>query len=217
MKNFIVVGVWLLLFSVPVQAETMYISDIVNITLRMGPGADHRVIGMLQSGQEVEVLKSEDEWTLVNLTDGKQGWVLSRLLTPNKPKILLLDQTTEKNKALIQKISDLTNKNNLLTETNKGIENELAQLKKNLQEIGRSYETLQKESSEFLALQSKYKKSAQELTAQGIKKANELEAEIGKLKSDLKIKWFLIGAGVLLLGFLLGLSAKRQRRLYMVL
>jgi SH3 domain protein len=216
MKNFIVVGVWLLLFSVPVQAETMYISDIVNITLRMGPGADHRVIGMLQSGQEVEVLKSEDEWTLVNLTDGKQGWVLSRLLTPNKPKILLLDQTTEKNKALIQKISDLTNKNNLLTETNKGIENELAQLKKNLQEIGRSYETLQKESSEFLALQSKYKKSAQELTAQD-KKANELEAEIGKLKSDLKIKWFLIGAGVLLLGFLLGLSAKRQRRLYMVL
>ena len=216
MKNFIVVGVLLLLFSVPVQAETMYISDIVKITMRSGPGADQRVIGMLQSGQEVEVLKSEDEWTQVNLTDGKQGWVLSRLLTPNKPKILLLDQTTEKNKALIQKISDLTNKNNSLTEINKGIENELAQLKKKLQETVRSYETLQKESSEFLALQSKYKKSVQELTAQ-VKKTNELEAEIGKLKSDLKIKWFLIGVGVLLLGFLLGLSAKRQRRLYMVL
>lgn len=216
MKNFIVVGIWLLLFSVPVQAETMYISDIVKITLRTGPGADHRVIGMLQSGQEVEVLKSENEWTQVNLTNGKQGWVLSRLLTADKPKILLLDQTTEKNKALTHQVSDLINKNSSLTEINKGIENELAKLKKNLQETGRSYETLQKESAEFLALQSKYKKSAQKLDAQ-VKRANELEAEIGKLKSNQKIKWFLIGAGVLLLGFLLGLSAKRQRRRYMVL
>ena len=216
MKNFIVVGIWLLLFSVPVQAEMMYVSDIVKITLRTGPGADHRVIGMLQSGQEVEVFKSEDEWTQVKLTNGKQGWVLSSLLTSDKPKILLLDQTTEKNKALISQISDLTNNNNELSEANKGIENELAQLKKKLQETGRSYETLQKESSEFLALQSKYKKSAQGLDAQ-VKKANELEAEMRKLKSNQNIKWFLIGAGVLLLGFLLGLSAKRERRRYMIL
>ena len=204
------------MFSVPVQAETMYVSDIVKITLRTGPGADHRVIAMLRSGQEVEVLKSEDEWTQVKLADGKEGWVLSSLLTSDKPKILLLDQTTEKNKALTSKVSDLMNKNNQLTEVNQGLENELAQLKKQLQETGRSYETLQKESSEFLAMQSKYKKSAQELDAQ-VKKANELEAEIGKLKSNQNIKWFLIGAGVLLLGFLLGLSVKRQRRRYMVL
>lgn len=216
MKNFIVVGIWLLLFSVPVQAETMYISNIVKITLRTGPGADHRVLSMLQSGQEVEVLKSEDEWTEVKLTDGKQGWVLSRLLTSDKPKILLLDQTTEKNKALINQISDLMNKNNELKEVNKGLGNELAQLKKKLQETGRSYETLQKESSEFLAIQSKYKKSTQELEVQ-VKKANELEVEKGKLKSNQNIKWFLIGAGVLLLGFLLGLNAKRQQRRYMVL
>jgi len=215
MKNFIVVVICLLLFSVPVQAETMYISDIVKITLRTGPGADHRVIGMLQSGQQVEVLKSEEEWTQVQLTSGKQGWVLSSLLTSDKPKILLLDQTTEKNKALINQISDLINKNKELTELNKGIENELAQLKKKVQETGLSYETLQKEASEFLALQSKYKKSAQELEVQ-VKKERELEAEIGKLKSNQSIKWFLIGAGVLLLGFLLGLSAKRQRRRYMV-
>ena len=215
MKNFIVVVICLLLFSVPVQAETMYISDIVKITLRTGPGADHRVIGMLQSGQQVEVLKSEEEWTQVQLTNGKQGWVLSSLLTSDKPKILLLDQTTEKNKALINQISDLINKNKELTELNKGIENELAQLKKKVQETGLSYETLQKEASEFLALQSKYKKSAQELEVQ-VKKERELEAEIGKLKSNQSIKWFLIGAGVLLLGFLLGLSAKRQRRRYMV-
>jgi len=216
MKNFIVVGIWLLLFSIPVQAETLYVSDIVKITLRTGPGADHRVLAMLQSGQEVEVLKSEGEWTEVKLANGKQGWVISRLLTPTKPKILLLDQTTEKIKELSAQVSDLMIKNKELKEANKGLENELGQLKKKLQETGLLYETLQKESAEFLTLQSKYKKSAQELELQ-VKKTNELEAEKGKLNSNQNIKWFLIGAGVLLLGFLLGLSAKHQRRRYMVL
>jgi len=216
MKKIIVVGVCLLLFSAPIQAETMYVSDIVKITLRTGPGADHRVLAMLQSGQEVEVLISEEEWTQVKLTNGKEGWVLTRLLTPDKPKILLLDQTTENNKALTAQITDLMSKNDKIIEVNKGLENELAQLKKKLRETSLAYEALQKESSEFLALQLKYKKSAEGLDVQ-VKKANELESELGKLKSNQNMKWFLIGAGVLLLGFLLGLIAKRQRRRYMVL
>jgi len=216
MKNFIVVGISLLLFSVSVQAETMYVADIVKITLRTGPGADHRVVAMLQTGQEVETLRSEDEWTLVKLASGKEGWVISRLLTSDKPKTVLLEQTVEKSKALAAQVSDLTNKNQKLSEANKGLENQLVQLQKKLEETGRAYEELQKESSEFLNLQSKYKKSAQELDVQ-VKKAVELEAEIEKLSSNRNVKWFLIGAAVLLVGFLLGLSTKRQRRRYMML
>lgn len=216
MKKFFVVGISLLLFTVSVQAETMYVADIVKITLRTGPGADHRVTAMLQTGQEVETVQSEDEWTLVKLASGKEGWVLSRLLTTDKPKTLLLEQTVEKNKQLTSQVIDLTNKNEKLGEANKGLENQLAQLKKKLEETGRAYETLQKESSEFLNLQSKYQKSAQELDVQ-VKKASELEAEIEKLDSNRNIKWFLIGAAVLLVGFLLGLSTKRQRRRYMLL
>ena len=216
MKNFIVVGISLLLFSVSVQAETMYVADIVKITLRTGPGADHRVVAMLQTGQEVETLRSEDEWTLVKLASGKEGWVISRLLTSDKPKTVLLEQTVEKSKALAAQVSDLTNKNQKLSEANKGLENQLVQLQKKLEETGRAYEELQKESSEFLNLQSKYKKSAQELDVQ-VKKAVELEAEIEKLSSNRNVKWFLIGAAVLLVGFLLGLSTKRQRRRYMLL
>lgn len=215
MKSLVAVAVGLLLFSVSVRAETMYVSDVLKITLRTGPSADHRVIAMLQSGQEVEVIKSENEWTQVKFAGGKEGWVLSRLLTTDKPKILLLDQTIEKNKALMSQVSDLINKNGKLIEVNKGLETERTQLKNNLQETVRAYEMLQKESSEFLSIQSKYKKSAQELDMQA-KKAQELEAEIEKIKSRQNIIWFLIGAGVLLLGFLLGLISKRQRRRLLV-
>lgn len=205
----------LLFLSTPVPAETMYVSDIVRITLRVGPGADHPVIAMLESSQEVEVLQSENEWSQVRLSDGKEGWVLSRLLTSDKPKILLLDQTVEKNQALMRQVSDLTNENKELAEINKKIENELAQLKKKLQETSSAYETLQKESAEFLTLQSKYEKSTRELET-FVNKTDELDAEIKRLTSRQNILWFSVGAGVLLLGFLLGLIVKRQPRRYVL-
>jgi len=204
-----------LLVSVHAYAETMYVSDIVKITLRTGPGTDHRVIAMLQSGQSVEALNAGEEWTQVRLPNGKEGWVLNRLLTEEKPKVLLLEQMREKNNTLSTRLSELLNENKSLIETNERLETELGQQQTNLKELSQSYETLKKESSEFLTIQKEYKKSAADLAKQ-IKKATEMEAELRKLRLNHNIKWFLIGAGVLLFGFLIGFSAKRQRRRYMV-
>jgi len=215
MKHVFAVTIGLLLLSVSVWAEPMYVSDIMKITLRTGPSADHRVIAMLQSGQAVEVITSEGEWTQVKLADGNEGWVISRLLTSDKPKILLFEQTAAKNKALIAQLSDLIDKNNNFQEATKKLENELTLLKKKLQETVHAYEMLQKDSSEILALQSKYKKSARELDVQ-VRKAMEMEAQIETIRSHQNIKWFLIGAGVLFVGFILGLISKRQRRRLMV-
>lgn len=213
MKKIMAIGFCLLFVSIQALADTKYVSDIVKITLRTGPGAGYQVIAMLQSGEEVEVVNSENEWTEVRLANGKQGWVLSSLLSSAKPKTLLLEQTTARNQALIGQVSDLTNKNNELKESAKTFENELAQLKKKLQETVYSYEKLQQESKEFLELQAKYKKSTLELESY-TQKVGELEKQIEKIKSDQKLKWFLIGAGVLFLGFLLGMLSRRQKPRY---
>lgn len=213
MKKIITIGICLFLCSIPAQADIKYISDTVKTALRTGPGAGHQVIAMLQSGEKVEVVSSENEWTEVRLVNGKHGWVLSSLLSSAKPKILLLEQTTTRNQALISQVSDLTNKNNELKESIKTFDNEQAQLKKKLQETVRSYEKLQQESKEFIELQAKYKKTTLELESYA-RKVSELEEQIEKIKSDQKLKWFLIGAGVLFTGFLLGIIARRQKPRY---
>ncbi|MCJ7541033.1 MAG: hypothetical protein MUO88_15375, partial [Desulfobacterales bacterium] len=77
--------------------------------------------------------------------------------------------------------------------------------------LGTSYETLKRESKQFLDLQAKYKESTSKLAAQ-TQKAEKYEDELTKLLWNKNIKWFLGGAGVLILGFIIGFSTKRQRR-----
>ena len=43
------------------------------------------------------------------------------------------------------------------------------------------------------------------------KKANDLDLELNTLRKKKYVRWFLGGAGVLLLGFIFGFSSKKQK------
>jgi len=211
MKRYIFMGIFFLLISTTGYAETRYISGIIQITLRTGPGVDHRVIAMINSGQEIEIINKGEEWTEIRLVGGKEGWVLTRFLTEKKPRSILLEQAEQNNKNLRLQVTKLLEENAKLKEGKTQIQSEFSHSKKMLAEVAKSYEILKKESSEFIEIKTKYKKSASDLDEQ-IKKANRMEEELKRLQLHNNIKWFLSGAGVLLFGFLVGLSAKRQRR-----
>jgi SH3 domain protein len=70
-----------------------------------------------------------------------------------------------------------------------------------------SYETLKQESADFLALKSKY----EEVTA-NLEKQTRRATELNEMLLQRNIKIGLLGAGVLLFGFLIGFSTKKQRR-----
>ena len=201
----------ILLFPATGQTETQYISGVLEITLRTGPGTDHRVLAMLKTGQRVEILKIEEDWTQIFLDNGKEGWVLNRFLTDKEPHSVVLEQIKDKNEELSAQLKELLEVNEKQKSTNKRLESELAGTKKKLNQTLKVYDTLKKESSEFIQLKTDYKKSSSEL-GQQIKKSQAMEAELSQLRLQKNIKWFLSGAGVLVVGFLLGLSAKRQRR-----
>lgn len=211
MKRHIFMGIFFLLISTTGYAETRYISGIIQITLRTGPGIDHRVIAMIRSGQEVEIINEGEEWTQIKLLNEKEGWVLTRFLTEKKPRSIILEQAEQKNKNLTLQMTKLLEENAKLKEGKKQIQSELSHSKKMLAKVAKSYEILKEESSDFIEIKTKYKKSASDLDEQ-IKKANRMEEELKRLQLHNNIKWFLSGAGVLLFGFLVGLSAKRQRR-----
>jgi SH3 domain protein len=60
-------------------------------------------------------------------------------------------------------------------------------------------------------LKSKYDKAAAQLEEQ-TKRADSLEEQLNRFEMNQYIKWFLAGSGVLLVGFIIGFSARRQRR-----
>jgi SH3 domain protein len=212
MKSLIVF--FIVLFSTAVQAETMYVDDIIKITVRTGPGINHKIVAMIKSGERVEVLKPEEpetDWSLVRITNGKEGWVLSRFLTPKEPDGLVLGRYKKKHSVLKNQAVSLIEENNAYKKENKKLNSELKTNKEMSDKIKSSYETLKKESAEFLELKSNYGKTSSKLIEQ-TKKAKKLEEELTSLLLHQNIKWFLSGAGVLLLGFVIGFSTKRQRR-----
>jgi SH3 domain protein len=212
MKSFIVF--FIVLFSTVVQAETMYVDDIVKITVRTGPGIAHKILAMIKSGESVEVLKPEEpekDWSLVRITNGKEGWVLSRFLKSKEPDGLVLDRLKKKHNALKNQAVSTIEENKVYKKENKRLNSELKTNKEISKKIKSSYETLKKESAEFLELKSNYEKTSSKLIEQ-TKKATKLEEELTSLLLHQNIKWFLSGAGVLLLGFVIGFSTKRQRR-----
>ena len=81
----------LILSVAMVTAESKYVSEDFEITLRTGPGTDRKIIELIPSGREVEIVTPGDEWTEVQTPGGKQGWVLTRYLTNELPTALKLD------------------------------------------------------------------------------------------------------------------------------
>lgn len=208
MKNtYLYVLVCFVLMLSPAAAETMYVGNIIKITLRTGPGTDHRVVKMLESGQKVDVIYQEDDWSQVRLPDGKDGWLLTRFISPQKPSSLLLKSLTEEHKALLIEAERIRNENSTLKKENNRLSSELDNTLKKLNKTSDEYRALKNDAADFLGLKSKYQTASKQLEQQ-----TEKAADMEKQLVQKNIKLFLLGSGVLLLGFLIGFSTKKQRK-----
>lgn len=195
----------------PAFTQTAYISEIIKITLRTGPGTDYKVISMIPSGQQLEVLNTNHNWTQVRLPDGKEGWVLSRFITLKEPCVLLLSK--------LQAERDLADRNDhSLAQQNRELTEQLNALQTTLFERQSALKKLQQENARL----EKAAKVSPEINAAHRQTRLELEKaqkEISLLQKKTKpkfftteIKWFLIGSGVFLAGLLIGLLTKERKR-----
>ena len=189
----------------------MYVSDVLKLTLRTGPSIENKIISVIESGQMMEVIKFGDEWSQVQLPNGKQGWVLSRYLTPNETHNIKLERLEAKHKNLMIQAAELLEENNRLQTETERLSTEFKAAQKELAKTQSDYEALKTEDAEFLTLKADYNRAASQLAEQTAK-AKQLEEELSSLEMNTYIKWFLAGSGVLIVGFLIGFSTKRQRR-----
>ena len=211
MKYFVYIGVLLILLSTAVQAETMYVSDLAEITLRTGKGIDHKIIAMVKSGTQVEVLEPDDQWTKVRMSNGMEGWVVNRFLTSKIPSSIALQELKQKYEALLALADSPYKEITKLQEENQRLRSELSFSDKALSELTESYEALKSKSAKLSNAQAGYQNSSSQLAEQKLR-AEKLEAELSKLEMRHHIRWFLSGAAVLLVGFLMGFSTKQKRR-----
>jgi len=192
-------------------AESAFITDVFEVTLRTGPGIDHKIMSMLRSGQPVTVTEAGDEWSRVVLPDGKEGYVLSRFISIGPPARLSLERIRDAYEVLKTQAASLEEENSRLVSENQALENQLETVSKKLEAVGKDFAALKSESSDFFSLKKRYEQAASQLQEK-TERVNKLEEQVSQLQLNKNIRWFLGGAGVLVLGFLIGFSAKKQRR-----
>jgi SH3 domain protein len=198
-------------------AETRFVSDELEITLRVGPSTKQRIISMLKSGTPVEILSVDRKsgYSKVRAANGKTGFVLSRFLM-DEPS------AREQVASLTAKIQEL--------------QAEPEQVRSRLNQLQEDYAKLQKEHQKLLNDKNSITQELagiRQTAANAINISNErseLRKQVVKLKQEvadlqhtnrelsnnLNQRWFLIGAGVVLGSILLGwllpyLRFKRRR------
>lgn len=190
--------------------QTRYITDQYQITLRSGAGTDYRIVRYLQSGTKIRVLSQDDEtgWSRVLTEDGTEGYVLSRMLLEEP---IARDRIAKLEEALAiyrQDPDQVANRFEQLSGAYDALQSEHRLLLDDNERLKAELTALQNASADIVSVTEH-----NELLGQRV---GELEHQVGTLKQqndDLESRkeerWFMIGAGVLLAGLLLGIIVPR--------
>lgn len=235
MKNF-PTGLWLSTFALcllagSALAQTGYVSDMLILTFREGPGTSFPVIRTLRSNTPLTVLEEEKGYYKVSLSSGEQGWVDKQFVLFETPKTELLKKANRDNSRLEAKLASLSEEMDRIkaqagtkaatyqqetSEQEKKIKDLLAEKKSlisRLAELRNRYDLLAEASRDTQAT-LEHNNALQAENKILSKKITDLEDEADQVFKTGMIKWFLAGVGVLLLGWIIGqnVSSNRKRR-----
>jgi len=194
------------------QAASRYVTDQFQITLRSGESTTHKILRMLPSGYKVDLISSNADsgYSLVRTEDGKEGYVLTRQLL----EIPVARDRLEKAERRL---------NELLQEPGK-LSAQLAAVQSKLDEVQQSHDSLAQEKAKLDGELESIRRTASDairisnernelrkLVAQLTHQVEELKQENRELNNNSNQKWFMIGAGIIILGIVIGLILPHLR------
>jgi SH3 domain protein len=201
----------LMLFSSsPLWAKTMFITDRIEVGVRSGIGIEQKFVASVKTGDRVEVLEGDQNWTKVKLQNGTVGWVATRFLVDQVRTATTLDPKTQ------EELKGVKDQNLALSKQLESFKQEREKLLKEQEEGKKVLHDLQQEKqgrvapelNQMKAHNDQLEKQINELKQQAA--ANQQRGNNQRLNEQ--IWWFLSGSGVLFVGLILGWLASRRRK-----
>ena len=191
-----------------------YVSDALVITMRSGKSNEHRIIRTLESGDKLRILNREKKYTKVKTDKGETGWVLTRYLSNEPAARVLLPPIKAKLETLEKENAELSSSLKTITKE-----------RDSLKVAAASLERLEKKHKKLLEESVRWKDAASKSTnlseeSKDLSRKNAiLESQMDLMMRELKALrdgsnrlWFLSGAGVILVGIVLGVMIARSRK-----
>ncbi|MFK5954351.1 MAG: TIGR04211 family SH3 domain-containing protein [Desulfobacterium sp.] len=224
-----------LIFCDASHAETGYVSDMLILTMRNGPGSNYNVVQTLRSNAVLKILEKGKTHFKVRTVAGDEGWVEKQYITLEIPKTMVIDKLNlkiadlEKSLAASQasnasfssgadtvaqeyqeQIVSLETSLKEIQAENKALQGANTRLESVGMELKTAIDALKSsvESGELITENEALKKEVATLT----QKLNAITASGDEPLKTGMIKWFVSGAGVLLAGWLMGKSMTGSRK-----
>ena len=206
-------GIALILVAATAIGQTRYVSDQLVITVRSGPSTDNTIMANLRSGDAVDVLQDDGEtgYTRVRAENGTEGWVLSRYLVAipiSQDRLVITERDLAEAQVRIamleSSVATLTEELEVTGQRRAEAETANAALTIDLADIREA-------SQNVLSVRDENENLRRSLNARN-GEVDQLRIENELLDSRSTRDWFLVGAGVLFAGIVVGLVAPRLRR-----
>jgi SH3 domain protein len=201
-----------LLLGAAAYAETLYISDELTVPLRSGPSNGHRILHAgLPSGTQMEVVSRDEEagFTQIRTTRGTEGWIRSQYLVSEpiaKMRLAAAQREITRLKrdldAQARRVNDLSATNLEQASSNEANTSRIQSLEAELAEIKQISANAVESHEQNLALQETNLRLRDEI--------DDLAEERNRLQSNGENQAIMIGAGLILLGLILGVIIKAR-------
>jgi SH3 domain protein len=203
-----------LLLAATVHGQTRYVSDRLVVELRRGPSTEYLILRNLEAGEAVEILEQDNAagYARVRVADqGTEGWILTRFLTAEP---IARDRLTvaERNLATARaRVADLEQQVQSLSGELDTTQTELTQTRATHGEVSRELSDIRTSAANVVEIRDQNESLRQRLI-QRDRAVDELTIRNQQLAGRNNQNWFIVGAGVLLGGIVIGLVAPSLRR-----
>jgi SH3 domain protein len=196
------------------QAQTRYVTDRTIVELRRGPSTEYLILRNLEAGERVEVLEENGEqgYSRVRVADqGTEGWILTRFLMA-EPIARERLAVAERNLATArERVGTLEAQNQELARDLAALRTELDEARANHGTASRELADIRTAAANVVDIRDQNTRLQQRLV-QRDQEVERLTADNARLGGRNSQNWFVVGAGVLLAGIIVGLVAPTLRR-----
>lgn len=194
-------------------AAPAWVTDRFEITLRSGPSTGNEIRRMMASGTAVEVIEEDADsgYSRVRTQGGTEGWVLSRYLVGEpgaREQLAALARATAPASASERSPSG---QRRVILAAHEDARERIAGLERDKRALEERFAELQRVSADTVNINARNT----DLTQSVERLQSRLEAlreQNDALREAATRQWFLAGAGVLLIGVLMGLWLPKMRR-----
>jgi len=189
-------------------AERGYVSDQLKVPLRSGASNGHRILKFLKSGVVLNVVDTDGDYSEIELSEDKTGWVLTKnimSIPSGRDRLVVANKKLNESKAKVKKLSSSVTK--LKAEIRK-LKGEKGTLQNERTNLSNSLDDLKITAANPVALSKKNKLLKKEL-AKAHANESMLDKDNQQLRSNVTQEWFVIGGAVSIGSMILGIILTR--------